>query len=441
MGELRPAFALNESLRRRLVRLIRGKERAPFHEEPGGEIEVMAAPDAPADDVPVDVVVTLNEVTHQHGTGPLVQRVLRGRERIFSIRSRNDWGGQDFGHWQVRLPQRVESRPDWFRGVLSALRAREVRQVLCVPYFPDELATAVAIQAAYGARLCAWIMDDQNVAGNAIPDALMREFLERCSLRLTTHPELRYVYERKYGLQFWLLPAVVPAHLIAAERHEEPVTRRCGALLGSFWDQRWFDRTCAVLAESGCAVDWYGNNRSPWLRFPRETMARAGITPLGIVPEEQLPSRLRQYPFVIVPAGELDAEEANAGVAWLSLPGRILFALATAHTPLFILGSEKSCAARFVRHFVVGEVAPYSPARVRETIERLLSPETQSRYRKNAAVLAQRFSDDGVGAWLEESIAHGEPVSRRFEEAFEGYDGSAVARVLPARLWKERGFA
>ena len=36
---------------------------------------------------PIDVVVTLNEINDQHGTGPLVKRVLKGRPWAKSIRS------------------------------------------------------------------------------------------------------------------------------------------------------------------------------------------------------------------------------------------------------------------------------------------------------------------------------------------------------------------
>jgi hypothetical protein len=276
------------------------------------------------------------------------------------------------------------------------------------------------------------------VAVEGIPDEMMSELLRRSSLRLATHPELRYAYERKYGYKFWLLPAVVPDQLILREGEPEPVASARPVLVGSFWDQRWFDQTAEVLGRSGYPVDWYGNNRSPWLRIDAERLERAGIMAHGIVPEAELASRLRQHPFVVVPAAELEGGETNAGVAWLSLPGRILFALATAHAPVLVLGSEKTCAARFVRHFGVGDVAPYSAAAVRAAIESLLEPETQSRYRARAAALAARFSDAGVGSWLAESTERGEPVDRRFEQVFAGYDGAGIAEVLPARCFRSR---
>jgi len=432
-----PAFALNE-VRRRLLLSLLGGDR--------GQSALRAAVPQPRgtqpEEEPVELaVITANEINDRHGTGVLLERVLRGRRAVFSIRSRNDYGAQRFGDWQALVPQRGAARPEWFRRVLAVVGRRAVRQALCVPYLADEAATAIALQAAYGARLAVWIMDDQNVAVEGIPDEWMNELLRRASLRLATHPELAWAYERKYGCKFWLLPAVVPDHLILRESAPEPVGSARPALVGSFWDQRWFERTTEVLGRSGCGVDWYGNPRSPWLRLDPKRLARAGVVAHGIVPEDELARRLRTHPFVLVPAAELEGGETNAGVAWLSLPGRILFALATAHAPLLVLGSEKTCAARFVRHFGVGEVAPYSASALRAAHERMLDAGNQSRYRAQAAALAARFSDAGVGWWLTESIERGEPVDPRFEQVFAGYDGARIAEVLPARCFRSRAAA
>src|SRR5258706_3006809 len=98
----------------------------------------------------------------------------------------------------------------------------------------------------------------------------MREFLDRCSLRLATHPELRFAYEGKYRLPFYLLPAIVPDRVVARDGVAPPVLahgRRRGALIGSFWDQSWFDRLCGVLSYCDFEIDWFGNNQSPWFDF------------------------------------------------------------------------------------------------------------------------------------------------------------------------------
>jgi hypothetical protein len=71
------------------------------------------------------------------------------------------------------------------------------------------------------------------------------------------------------------------------------------------------------LTGSGWAIDWFGNNRSPWLTFVRESLAAARITPRGVIPETQLANELKRYPFVIVPVAELTGQETNRDVARL----------------------------------------------------------------------------------------------------------------------------
>ncbi len=385
------------------------------------DFRLVTSPAAPTDpDAAVHVVVTLNEINDMHGTGPLLKRVFQGRRGIFSIRSRDDWGTQEFGDWHMKISPAGDARPQAVRRVRRGLGDRQIKSVTCVPFLAAEIVTALAITQTYGCRLCGYIMDDQNVAANGIPDSLMREFLETCSLRLATHPELGNAYEQKYGLPFHCLPAVVPASLVA--EHPQPLLEefrpKRAALLGSFWDQSWFDRLCAALEPSGFQIDWYGQNWSPWFSFPSETLARAGISSFGLVPEDRLAAELRGYPFVIVPSGAFDGYEENTGVASLSLPGRILFAVATSHTPILMVGSERSCGAAFVERFGIGMTVPYDAAKLAHTMERMYDPRLQATMRANAAKIARSLSDEGVADWLKESIEQGRPADRRFENLF-----------------------
>jgi hypothetical protein len=368
------------------------------------------------------VVITPAEVNNLHGTGPLVMRICNGWNSVLSIRARDDWGGvQDFGDWQMVLRQRARSRVEFFGQILGALRGRTVGTVLCVPFLRDDFLTAIAVQKSFGAKLCAYIMDDQNVVSRHVPDDLVREFLESCSLRLATHPELRLAYEQKFGLPFHILPAVVPTQLIARDAVPAPESQRRGALLGSFWDQRWFDRLCVELSDCDFEIDWFGNNKSPWLQFDPQLMDRAGIRARGIAGEEQLAAELKSYPFVIVPAAALDGSESNPGVARLSLPGRILFASAVSHTPVLVIGSADTCGARFVRHFGIGESAPYESRRILEAMERMSRPAAQREMRLRAAAIAAHLSDEGAPQWLGASIEAGAPADDRYERLFAGY--------------------
>ncbi|HUK92043.1 MAG TPA: beta-1,6-galactofuranosyltransferase, partial [Blastocatellia bacterium] len=353
----------------------------------------------------------------------LLKRVCREWPNIFSMRAENHWGGeQDFGDWHVCLSPHARTRAGAFHSVLDVLRNHRVETILCVPYLVDEIHVSIALHECFGARLCLYLMDDQNVEAHRIPDDLMREFLQRCSLRLATHPELRQAYEQKFGLPFHLLPAVVPDSLVLAEPSSVARTGRSkGALIGSFWDQTWFDRLCSVLSRCGRKIDWYGNNKSPWVHFAAKQLTKAGITAHGVIPEDRLACELRKYSFVIVPVGVLDEKEANTGVARLSLPGRILFAAATSNTPLLVVGSPQTCGARFVAHFGLGEVVRYEAPSVTAAMNRMSEPGVEETFRKAAARIAPGLSDRGVSAWLQESIRLGEPADGRFEDLFSEY--------------------
>lgn len=164
------------------------------------------------------------------------------------------------------------------------------------------------------------------------------------------------------------------------------------------------------------------------MTFEPEALARAHIRPFGIISEELLAKELRKFPFVIVPVSTLDGREIYKGVAALSLPGRILFAAATSHTPILVVGSEKTCGARFVKHFGIGLVAPYDSSAVAAAIDRLCEGDVQRAMRRQSAKVARTLSDQGVVNWLAESIEKGVPADGRFEDAFSGYN--ADLRVL-----------
>jgi hypothetical protein len=371
----------------------------------------------------VEAVITAGEINDRHGTGALLQRILSGARNLVSIRTEDSWGEQSFADWRIRLSHAGRSREEAFEAVMRLFAGHRIRRVLCVPFHANELITAIALHEIFGARLCGWIMDDQNVAVNVIPDNLMREFLQACSLRLTTHPELRQAYERKYGLPFSLLPAVVPDALIegAGQKHDLMFENR-GALLGSFWDQSWFDRLCDALEGSGWEIDWFGNHRSPFLNFPESELRRAHVHPRGVIDEARLASELRRYPFVIVPGAALDGGDTNSWVGSLSLPGRIIFAAAVAQTPVLMIGNPDTCGPRFVKHFGVGETVPYEGVALKAAMDRLHEGVAQPRLRLNAARIGKTFSDRGVGDWLSQSVDAGCPIDTRFEDAFAGYD-------------------
>ncbi len=418
--------SLNRRFRRRVSRLVRTAIRRFRADTRDGAMPVIIGEPAKLNpSVPLRVVVTLDEVNDQHGTGPLVRRICAGWSNVVSIRSRNDYDGiQDFGEWQVTLGQQARTRSDFFDIVSRLLRDRCVETILCVPFELGDVLTGIAVQECSGARLCTYVMDEQDCGGDSVPVDQMRELLERSSLRLATHPEIRFACESRFQLPFHVLPPVAPAALIATRPipFKPAGTDHRAALLGSFWDQEWFDMLCAALAGSGWEVDWFGNNRSQWFTFPPQQLARARIQPLGVIPERDLVAQLRRYPFVIVPVGQLTATEKNHGVARLSLPSRILFALATSNTPILIVGSPRTCGARFVTHFGVGDVCPYDAPKLAAAMNQISTQSSQMRIRYQAARIASTLSDHDVPAWLDASIRQGKPMDNRFEVLFSGYD-------------------
>jgi len=396
----------------------------------------------------VDVIVTPNEMNERHGTGSLVRRLFGGRPGIVSIRARNDYGGEhELGDEAIVLPHGNSSRAAACERVIYAMRGRTVRRVVCVPYVADDLVTTIVLGDVFQAQVCIWIMDDQNVAVPNIPDALVREALEKARLRVTTHSEMREAYERKFGFRFALLPAVATGGLIRHTPMSLPVaspTPGRGAFVGSIWSRKWLEHLAATLANARMEVDWYGNHQSPYLGLTGEDharLARSGIVAHGILPEPKLAAVLRQHSYALVPTGNFTGDDGNAAaVARLSLPGRILFIAATSNTPVIVLGSEETPASRFVRRFGIGVTSPYEAEAFRRAVEHVTVPEVQTEMRRRAAAIAGVLSSDGVADWLFRSLERGEPADDRFETLMPRGEGDMVAHIerpAPPDIYRE----
>jgi len=369
---------------------------------------------------PIDVMVTPGELNDLHGTGFLVKRVFAGQKGFVALRVRDDYGGvHDFGDEARLIPLHGARRPEVYAAALAAVGGRSVRTVYSVPYTTEDVTLAMAVSDVSGAPLCLWEMDDQCIAHPKIPRPLMREFLGKCRLRLATHTELRDAYEEAFGLAFGVLPAVVPAALVREAPRPEVALRQNGALLGSVWSRQWLNQLAGVLQGGRERLEWYGNHQARWLGLSPDDLAAMPIEPHGVVKEPALAEKLATHPFAVVPTSELKGDVSEVeGIAALSLPGRILFAVASAHTPILIVGSERTPAAAFVRRHAIGEVVSYQPAAFAAAAARLRRPEVQAKARENARRLAPSLSDAGVAAWLRQSIAAGAPHDDRFERLF-----------------------
>ena len=378
---------------------------------------------------PLEVVVTPNEMNDLHGTGFLVKRVFAGQGGILSLRIRNDYGGvHDFGDEAHRLEIDAKCRPEAYAAALATVAGRPVRTVYSVPYTAADLLLAMAVSDVTGAPLCLWEMDDQCVSLPKIPQTLMREFLEKCRLRLATHAELRDAYEATFGLPFFVLPAVAPARLVRPGVPSRVVPGAPGALLGSVWSREWLDRLVAVLSKAGEALDWYGNHQAPGLRLDAADLASMPLRPHGVVAEPALAEALLGHPFAVVPTDALDGPPTeHTAIAELSLPGRILFAVATAQVPILVVGSDRTAAAAFVRRHGIGRVVPYDPPALAAAAAELRNPEVQAKLRARATALAPLLSDAGVGEWLRRSVGEGRAHDDRFDRLFPREGSRSVA--------------
>ena len=381
------------------------------------------------------VVITPNEVTQRHGTGALVRRVFPDDSGIISVRSDNHYGGEhDFGVKSYYFPYRGLSRQSVFTNIFCAFARHSVARVFCVPYYSEDLLTAIAIKEFFGVPMGGWIMDDQNICVNNIPDDLMKEFLVKCDVRFATHPELRDAYENKYGLKFWLLPAVVPDALITtklATPSKENYQQKRGAIIGSIWSRKWFDSLCKSIQGTGIKLDWFGNSQYYWLTESETELQSKGIYHQGLYPEAQLVEKLKEYPFVVVPTGTLDERDDQPQLSQLSLPGRILFALASSNTPIILLGSPKTSAANFINRFQIGVVSDYLPEELSKAVEYVFDINNQQIMRENAVKIATQFSDKNIDDWVWQSLAESQAVDSRFESLFQRSPIDLVHFIAP----------
>jgi hypothetical protein len=390
----------------------------------------------PTDGVARDVLVSHIEVTHHHGVGVLLQRALGAGEGFVSIRSHEQFGGeQSFGDWHVRLQHRTGPRPAIYEDVLRTVSGLRVNRIVVCPYYADDVRTAIALRDLHGAPMCTWIQDDQNVVERGIPDPLMRELLERSRLRLAISGEMREAYEEKYDLEFNVLPPTVLPHHVQCMPLDAPGTARSGAIVGNIWGQHWLGLLRNALRESTLSFDWYCNSGARWLSASEAELAADGIVVRGALPEEQLKREFATRPFAVVPSGTLDEWDDRRAIATLSLPSRVVFISAAANAPILVLGSKDTTAARFVEANGIGVTAAYEPAAISAAVTRLLDPAIQKKMRAAAAELAPSFSSGGMREWLWRSLELGEPADRRFEDLFprQGRTTTMHGRVSEGR--------
>lgn len=381
-----------------------------------------------------DAIVTTNEVTDRHGTGVILSRIFGECPNLLSIRTTNLYREHKLGQAELCFGHDGLSRAESFGRVLYALNGSTVRRVFCVPYQWEELLTALALKELFGAPLCIYLMDDNNIFSHGIPDELMREALGKSSLRLAISPELRDAYEQKYHLKFWVVPPVVKHAALQTIPHfptGKKARERIGVLVGSLWSLAWLGQLRRTVRESGLEVHWYGNSAFWAGKVTAAELAQDGIIDCGFLPEGELTEKVKEYPYAIVPSGNLDESDDRPELARLSLPTRLSYLVAASNTPVVVLGSPATAAAHFVERFQTGKVAPYQGKQFRQIIEDICQAQQQLDFRTRAASHAPLFSAKGLAGWIWQSLEQGEPCDERFEQVFRRTDGEIISYLEP----------
>ena len=182
------------------------------------------------------------------------------------------------------------------------------------------------------------------------------------------------------------------------------------------------------MRNSGLRVDWYGKLQE-WLKVSVEELSEDGIDARGFIAESELASLCRSYPYALIPSGTLDHREDHPAVARFSLPSRMPFILAACNTPMIVLGSKATAAARFVERLEVGIAASYDSRAFREAVETVSS--RQQEFRERAAKLAERFSARDVADWIWKSLALGQACDSRFEGVMPRAESDRVSFLEP----------
>jgi hypothetical protein len=392
-----------------------------------------------------DVIINAVEINDRHGVGILLQRIFKDRSNTISIRTSDIYGGEhSFGAFDYLLSSLGLSRVEIFAKIEAALAGHSIKRVLCIPYHTEEVLMALAIHELFGSQICTYLMDDQNILSDGIPDEVMAELLVKSTLRLAISSEMRDVYMTKYRQTIYFVPPVIPANLVNLEIPSQFVStdseasaidnyvfdcthHLSGAIIGNIWSPQWLQMLRTMTRESGVKLDWYGNSGADWNMGDRSQLITDGITERGFLPTEtDVAEALRSHPYVVVPSGTLDERDDNHATSLLSLPSRIPFIMATSNTPIIVVGSRNTAAARFVERLQIGTVAD---AYVTQT-------QTQLQMRQNATRQVQHFVNEQMDEWIWQSLAAGQPIDRRFAE-LDGDSNYAEAFVACLDLMKD----
>ena len=378
------------------------------------------------------LLVSAAEVSRAHGTGILLYLMFRGEPRLINIRSKNYYKDNLVGAPQLRYPNELLDRSQIYFHLGRFLKGSTISAIVCVPFFPDDLRTAIAAADITAAPMALYIMDDQNLHADGIPDALMKECIQKSAVCFAISEPLRTGYEKKYGRKFWLLPPVAPDEFFAGSELK-PANNNPprGVLIGNIWDQIYLDNLRKTVRDSGLKIDWYGNDGKPRLKYDEIELERDGIKRFPPLEDAPLVATLRKYDYSVIPTATLDGKGKNDWLARGSLPSRLIYVLSTALLPTVVLGDPDTAAAKFVRGKDLGTNCGYTGKAFLEAVQRVVDPKWLSAFRNRGRDLIPVFRSSLLLEWLRLSIAARRAFDDRFEKAFESLKDPLAPYVPP----------
>ncbi len=398
-----------------------GKFAASMDVAPESPVEAVARAPRLAKRSLVDVVISPNEISFAHGTGVLLSRLLEDRKDIVAIRSRTNYGGHQrlAAREMFALPVGMTDRREIMAQVSEWLADYDVRSILCVPYFETDVTLAIVAQAITGAPLGLWIMDDNCLEAGGIRRAVMAEGIERASALFGISNELKRRYQVEFRKPMAVLPPLVAPSMVRTKPSPAPTEQRL-VMIGNVWSADLLDRLSKVVETAGLKVDWYSSNPGLWTnQHPLSDLTKRGVNVIEGDDPDVVRKAVLSATAVVVPSDPGDSGEHEKALGTMSLPTRMPFVLATAGTPMIVLGREGTAAGGFVKRLDIGSVIPYDAQSLKTAVEALSKPEAQNAIRKRAAELASQFSFEGVDNFVFDTIlAGGRWPDDRFENLF-----------------------
>ena len=370
-----------------------------------------------------DLLITHNDVNRLHGTGVLLERYFPDSARFVVLRSQTHYDGRtDLPAIHLVLGSDGMTEKEEERSLRLMLDGLHIRRILCVPYYESDVRRAELMSGITGAPLCAYVMDDQTIHARGIRKETARRMFQAARLRLVISPEMQAAYERQFGLPFTVMPPLLTSADGRLDNQWRPSRSAPvrAALVGNVWSAQQFAQLRRFVRSSGLQLDWFGNAKARGLPADPKEYEADGIFARGFLPESELARKLVDYPFVVVPSGQLDGTETNEWLTRLSLPSRMVFIMGRTMTPMLVIGHPATAASQFVSRFGLGAVVPYDAADPREAIRPLLEAELRQGILANIRRCADKFVQPDAGEWIWRSLEAGRALPAPFLDAYAG---------------------